>query len=156
MTKLFTRLRELEAKVSPGDWSIGPKRALYEVSDSYEKQKLEWHGVYSKFEALSVGTATAQIAVIPLDESTSENAAFIAEARNAISKLLAVIDLYEEALTKSCQCYAIDGVLHAKVIDGKMVPIESTPVKTNWVKCANHDALEKARAIADGEEIAGE
>lgn len=106
MTKLFTRLRELEAKANNGESGS--------MSD------------------------------------------FIAEARNSIQKLIQVIDLYEEALLryKEIEKAQEEAISEAMKNHPPKTGTEAVIMSHVWTHA--RQALEKARAIADGEEIAGD
>ncbi len=111
-TKLFQKLRELQAKATTGPWSA-------EVDLLYSRDCMNLVGPYTTSEGCSSHKT---------EFNHHEDAEFIAEARNTIPKLLAVIDLLYENLEEA------DGIIQHE---------------TSWKFCRK--ALEKAREIAGDE-----
>jgi hypothetical protein len=74
-------------------WYIEPHTATYRVvsAANHAGERLAMLAAIGalQFEALSIGTRRGQIAIVPLDESTRENAAFIVRACNTHDELLA-------------------------------------------------------------------
>lgn len=66
---------------TPGAWEIAPRIAKYSVipANDHERGQLERIGALT-FDALSIGTPKGQAAIIPLDESSRDNATLIAAA----------------------------------------------------------------------------
>ena len=70
---------------TPGPWTIGVRSNTYQaVGDS---EKLVAVGLPVQFVALSVGTPQGQVAIVPLDESSRENAHLIAAAPALLAAL---------------------------------------------------------------------
>lgn len=80
------------AKHTPGPWSVAPRVGRYQVIPATEHERIQLASINGlEFEALSVGGANRQMAIIPLDESNIDNANLIAaapEMLEAIEKLL--------------------------------------------------------------------
>jgi hypothetical protein len=80
------------AKHTPGPWGINPFTADYEVSGTdapfpeLRQSALRQLGKH-KFKAVSVGTKSGQVAIIPLDESNEHNAKLIAAAPDMLEAL---------------------------------------------------------------------
>ena len=66
------------SQYTPGPWTIAPRKNKYRAipDDPEELQLAEKYGL-DKFEAISIGTKSGQIAIIPLDESSLSNAILI-------------------------------------------------------------------------------
>jgi hypothetical protein len=66
------------SRYTPGPWTIAPRKNKYRAipDDPEELQLVEKYGL-DKFEALSIGTNSGQIAIVPLDESSLANATLI-------------------------------------------------------------------------------
>lgn len=62
--------------------SLMPRAINYSVTNDDLKQRLISHGLPVSFDALSVGTDDGQLALIPLDESSRENAVLITSLWN--------------------------------------------------------------------------
>lgn len=78
---------------TPTPWHIAPYSAPY-IATSHDpkiKAYLEETGT-DKFDALSIGTETGSAALIPLDESSRENAEFIVKAVNCHDELVAALE----------------------------------------------------------------
>lgn len=58
---------------------VAPRTAFYE---SVNKEALIAAGLPTRFEALSIGLFSAQLAIIPLDESSRENAELLCKLWN--------------------------------------------------------------------------
>jgi len=94
-------LERLAKAADPLKWSVAPRESTYKVCDSDPTRQalLEAHGM-DRFQAVSVGTPRGQIANIPLDESSRENAAFIAAAHPvAVLELIAEVRRLRAALS---------------------------------------------------------
>lgn len=70
------------SKHTPGPWGLGIRAARYLVPEP-EATSLKAHGLNAEFLAVSIGTKTAQVALVPLDESNEANAKRIVECVNA-------------------------------------------------------------------------
>lgn len=68
-------------------WEIGQRTGKYRVPIA-SIEALKKAGLSLEFEALSIGTTSGQIAIIPLDESNEANAKFIVRACNTHEALL--------------------------------------------------------------------
>jgi hypothetical protein len=108
--KLFQKLRDLEANATSGEWHIGH---VSEINGSAEIESAD----------------LMYVATVGYGLMHRQDQAFICEMRNALPKLLKVIDLYEEALE--------DGVNWR---NGHSAHCES----------ACKESLTKAREIANG------
>lgn len=80
------------SKHTPGPWSVAPRGGEYQVvpSTNHEREQLERIGALT-FVALSVGTSSGQVAIIPMDESNRANATLIAAASDLYEALLDLI-----------------------------------------------------------------
>lgn len=74
-------------------YSVAPRAARYQVvnDDPKVQARLEALGL-DKFTALSIGTESGQLCIVPLDESSRENAEFIVRACNAYPDLVAKVE----------------------------------------------------------------
>lgn len=74
-------------------YSVAPREARYQVvnDDPKVQARLEELGL-DKFTALSVGTESGQLCIVPLDESSRENAELIARACNAHDDLVKALE----------------------------------------------------------------
>lgn len=78
------------SKRTPGPWQIGLKTSKYKVDEKHHL-KLAALGLPNEFEALSIGgNFIGQVALIPLDESSIENAQLIAAAPEMYEALIAL------------------------------------------------------------------
>lgn len=77
------------AKHTPGPWEIAPKRCVYRaVPADYETTlRMAQAGVPFEFEALSVGTNAGTVALIPLDESSEDNALVVRAAPDLLAEI---------------------------------------------------------------------
>jgi hypothetical protein len=73
-------------------WYIEPHTATYRVvsAANHAGERLAMLAAIGalQFEALSIGTRRGQVAIVPLDESSRENAEFIVRACNAHDAML--------------------------------------------------------------------
>lgn len=86
MTLDLDKLEQLAAAATFERWELAPRAAKYKVavdSSTPPHVRTALEGMES-FDALSVGTSKGSVAIIPLDESTLENAAFIAATNPAV------------------------------------------------------------------------
>ena len=82
-------------------WSIGSRTNFYLVDPSpREKVAMVAAGLSLRFEAVSIGGGEEdnQVALVPLDESSVENAEFIVKAVNAHDDLVAELASAEQTL----------------------------------------------------------
>jgi hypothetical protein len=86
----------------PKELSVAPKQSQYQVPEPLA-DKLRENYLPTQFDALSVGTPTGQFAIIPLDESSEDNAHELVRRWNNFSKLeedlkkeKAIVDHYAE------------------------------------------------------------
>jgi len=92
---LFQKLRKLEAKATPGFWS---------TKLEHDDTVMELVGPYTTAEGCS-GPST--------EFNNHDDARLICEMRNALPKLLAVIDLYEMAMEQVEDCCPNNGEIEA-------------------------------------------
>jgi len=79
---------------------LAPNRARYAVVGEGAK-KLKRMGLPTEFEALSIGSATRQVAIIPLDEAGREDAEVLTKAANLHEELLLALG---RAADRLAQC----------------------------------------------------
>lgn len=113
--KLFKKLRDLEAKATHGPWTT-KHEPFWHDSDNTQDFLV---GPYTTSEGCSTNET---------EFNKKEDAVFIAEARNAIPKLLQVVDVMQEALAE-------------------IKRRDDDPFGRWWTVA--HVALEKAREIAE-------
>jgi len=78
-------------------WNIGPETARYEVCRGIKRQALKVAGLPTEFEALSIGTDSGQVAIIPLDESNIDNAHLIVAAPGLLRELERMVEYYRHS-----------------------------------------------------------
>lgn len=83
-----------ETKWTRGPWEVAPQSATYEVTGE-AGERLRDAGLNTQVVMISVGTRSGQVAAIPLDESSIENASLIAEAPNLYDQLADLVNSYE-------------------------------------------------------------
>lgn len=68
-------------EITRGRWEIGPRVGRYKSIPANEDERAALEKIgHMQFDALSVGTESGQVAIIPLDESNRANAELIAQA----------------------------------------------------------------------------
>jgi len=73
---------------TPGPWAVAPRIGRYQVIPATEQERYQLASINAlEFEALSVGTPSGQMAMIPLDESNRANANLIAAAPDLLEAL---------------------------------------------------------------------
>ena len=80
-----------EKKWTQAPWHIGPKTATYKVVGP-AADTLERYGLPVYVEMVSIGTQDGQIAVIPMDESSMDNAHLIKAAPLLVEVLEKIVD----------------------------------------------------------------
>lgn len=83
------REKQIEDKITKGDWALSPIIGKYKPVPLNGKQEnlLIETKLLNPFEALSIGTAKGQIAIIPLDESNKFNGVLMAAAPKMLHAL---------------------------------------------------------------------
>jgi hypothetical protein len=80
-------------KHTEGPWNIAPKTCEYIANPDAEiKAKMILMGIPLSFNALSIGTDMGSVALIPLDESSRENAQLIVAAPDLLKALELIHD----------------------------------------------------------------
>ena len=84
---------------TPGPWYVEAFSATYRViaAANHSTERLAALGARDllQFEALSVGTKNGQVAIVPLDESSRENARLIAAAPDLLAALRAFVEKHD-------------------------------------------------------------
>ena len=83
-------------KHTPTPYSIGLRTNFYKADGSPHEVALLNKIGRIRFEAISIGTESGQICLVPLDESSRENAAFIVRACNEYYENKRKADLHDE------------------------------------------------------------
>lgn len=84
----------MNKKYTAGPWTIGVRLSRYQAmgSNPREIERLAALGKVD-FEAISIGTESGQVALVPLDESTIENAMLMAAAPELLEALEMFVNL---------------------------------------------------------------
>jgi hypothetical protein len=87
---------DMSTHVRSTPWYIEAQTATYEVADVKDHKAERFKALRARglmrFEALSIGSREhGQVAIVPLDESNRETAAFIVRACNVHDELLAAL-----------------------------------------------------------------
>lgn len=76
-----------------GPWDVAPRVGRYQVIPANEDERRKLASINAlEFEALSVGTARAQVAIIPLDDANRATASLIAAAPDLLIALEGLIN----------------------------------------------------------------
>ena len=87
-----------QVKHTMGPWTINPHKGVYSVVGTLapdhqrEREAIIKRLGKDRFEALSIGTSSCQVAIIPLDESSEANASLI----RAAPDLLEIAEIIEK------------------------------------------------------------
>lgn len=74
--------------ITQGEWSIAPRIGKYQALPGNEEERVALEKIGGiTFEALSIGTRSGQVAIIPLDESNRDNANLIVAAPKLLNAL---------------------------------------------------------------------
>lgn len=82
------------SKHTPGPWSVAARVGKYQAVPANEHERAMLESIKAvEFQALSVGHPGGQIAIVPLDESSPENANLLSAAPDMLEALEGLIEL---------------------------------------------------------------